>query len=214
MKYLRQVKCKQVCLKFPSCTLHCTVCICKWWPPNTLWYLSHFVDDTSLYVTDRMEDFVLRKLQRGLSSMETWCERQNIKLNEEKTRGIYFSHRRGLPESHIILNERNISFANSVTFDRKITWWLHIEMIEAKTSRTFIRVYSLFRGEWLSANIKSTLHKCLIKNIMTHSYPTWIFATNNHLINLHCLRNKVLRIIGDLPRSTPVRDLQMVFKLL
>jgi hypothetical protein len=33
-------------------------------------------------------------------------------------------------------------------------------MIEAKAF-TFIRVYSLFKSEWLSANIKLTLHKAL-----------------------------------------------------
>jgi hypothetical protein len=44
-------------------------------------YLALFADDTCLYATDRKEGFVVRKLQRGLSSMETWCERWNIKVN-------------------------------------------------------------------------------------------------------------------------------------
>jgi hypothetical protein len=51
------------------------------------------------------------------------------------------------------------SFVNQVKylgviFDRKITWRLHIEMIEGKAFRTFIRVYSLIKSERLSANIK------------------------------------------------------------
>jgi hypothetical protein len=74
--------------------------------------------------------------------MEAWCERWNIKINEDKTRGIYFSHSRRPPESLLSLNGRNIPFVNSakylgVIFDRR----LHIEMIEAKAFRTFIRVY-------------------------------------------------------------------------
>jgi hypothetical protein len=43
--------------------------------------LALFADDTCLYASDRKEGFVVRKLQRGLSSMETWCERWNIKIN-------------------------------------------------------------------------------------------------------------------------------------
>jgi hypothetical protein len=39
-------------------------------------HLALFADDTCLYATD----FLVRKLQRGLSSMETWCERWNIKM--------------------------------------------------------------------------------------------------------------------------------------
>jgi hypothetical protein len=67
-------------------------------------HLTLFADDTCLYATDRKEDFIVRKLQRGLSSMETWCERWNIKINEDKTRGIYFSRSRRPPEPHLTLN--------------------------------------------------------------------------------------------------------------
>jgi hypothetical protein len=35
-------------------------------------HLALFADDTCLYSTDRKEGFIVRKLQRGLSSMETY----------------------------------------------------------------------------------------------------------------------------------------------
>jgi hypothetical protein len=54
-------------------------------------HLALIADDTCLYATDWKEGFVVRQLQRGLNSVETWCERWNIKINEDKTRGIYFS---------------------------------------------------------------------------------------------------------------------------
>jgi hypothetical protein len=46
------------------------------------------------------------------------------------------------PESLLTLNGRNIPFVNNVKylgviFDKRITWRLHIEMIEAKAFRTF-----------------------------------------------------------------------------
>jgi hypothetical protein len=46
-------------------------------------------------------------------------------------------------------------------------------MIEAKAFRTFIRIYSLFRSERLSANIKPTLHKSLIISVMTYACSAW-----------------------------------------
>jgi hypothetical protein len=50
--------------------------------PQTLGVqLALFADNTCLYATACKEDFIVRKLQRGLSSMETWCERWNIKIN-------------------------------------------------------------------------------------------------------------------------------------
>jgi hypothetical protein len=67
-------------------------------------FLALFADDTCLYATDRKEGFVVRKLQHGLSSMEAWCVRWNVKINEDKTQGIYFSQSRRPPESHFTLN--------------------------------------------------------------------------------------------------------------
>jgi hypothetical protein len=85
-------------------------------------------------------------------------------------------------------------------------------MTEAKAFRTFIRVYSLLKSELLSANIKLTLHKALIRSVMTYASPAWEFAADSHLVKMQCLQNKVLRTIANLPRSTPVRDLHLAFK--
>jgi hypothetical protein len=121
-----------------------------------------------------------------------WCERWNIKINEDKTQAIYFSRGNGPAEFNLTLKGRNIPFVNQVKylgviFDRKITWRYHIEIIEAKAFRTFIRVYSLFKSERLSVNIKLTLHKALIRSIMTDVCPTWEFAADTYLLKLQRL---------------------------
>jgi hypothetical protein len=54
-------------------------------PPQTTGvYLSLLADDTCMRATDREEGHVLRMLQRGLNSIETWCKRWGIKINKEK----------------------------------------------------------------------------------------------------------------------------------
>jgi hypothetical protein len=135
-------------------------------------YLALFGDDTCLYSTDRKEGYVLRKIQRGLDSMAAWCKHWNIKINEDKTRAIYFTRRNRPPDSLLTLNGKNIPFVNNVKYlgvllDKRMTWRLHIQMTEAKAFRTFIRIYSLLKSERLSANIKLTLHKALIRSVMT-----------------------------------------------
>jgi hypothetical protein len=90
-----------------------------------------------VYATNRKEGYIVRKLQRGLDTLVAWCERWNIRINEDKTRVIYFSHQRAPPESILTLNGRNIPFVNSVKylgviFDKRIIWRLHKERIEAK----------------------------------------------------------------------------------
>jgi hypothetical protein len=114
-------------------------------------YLTLFACDTCMYTTERKEGYILRKLQRGLNSNETWCKRWNIKISKGIIRVFCFSHRHRPPEVHLTLNGRNIHFVNhvkylGVIFDKRITWRLHIEMIETRAFRTFITVYSLFKG--------------------------------------------------------------------
>jgi hypothetical protein len=90
---------------------------------------------------------------------------------------MYFSHCNRPPDSLLTLNGWNIPFVNSVKylgviFDKR----LHIETIEAKAFRRFVSLHSLFKRERLSANIKQTLHKALIKSLMTYVCPAWEIA--------------------------------------
>jgi hypothetical protein len=76
----------------------------------------------------------------------------------------------------LTLNGRNIPFVNSVKyigviFDKRMTWRLHIEKIEAKAFETFIRLYSLSKSEQLNVYIKLTLHETLIRSVMTTFVP-------------------------------------------
>jgi hypothetical protein len=86
-------------------------------------------------------------------------------------------------------------------------------MIEAKAFRTFIRIYSLFKSERFSANIKFTFHKALIRSVMTYACPAWEFVAECHLLKLQRLQNKVLLTVGNFPRRTSVRDMHKAFHI-
>jgi len=93
-----------------------------------------------------------------------------------KTQPICISHRRRSVEAHLTLNGRDIPFVNhvkylGVVFDRIISWRMHIEAIAAKVFITFICVNPLFKSRRLSANIKLTIYKALVKQVMTLSLP-------------------------------------------
>jgi hypothetical protein len=48
---------------------------------------------------------------------------------------------------------------------------------------------------------------------MTYAPPAWEFVANTHLPKLQRLQNKVLLIIGNFPRHTPVRELHKAFNI-
>jgi hypothetical protein len=131
-----------------------------------------------IYATEHKEGYVLRKLQSRLTAMEAGCERWNIKINEDKTQSIYFSHRRGSVGTHLTLKGRNITFVKEVKylcviFDSKVTWRQHIDLIVTKALRTYIRFYSLLKSDQLSAKSKLTLYKALMRSKMTYACPSW-----------------------------------------
>jgi hypothetical protein len=100
-----------------------------------------------------------------------------------------------------------------VIFGKRITWRLHIETIVTMAFRTFIRISSLFKSERLSANIKLTHHKALIRSVLTYACRAWDFAADSHLLKLQRLHNRVLRSTGNFPRRTPVRELHKAFSV-
>jgi hypothetical protein len=94
-----------------------------------------------------------------------------------------------------------------------MTWRLHIEETAAKALGTYIRTYSIFKSKHLSAHVKLIMYGALIRSIMTSACPTWESAADTHLMKLQCLQNRVLCAIGNLDRSTPVRDMHLAFKI-
>jgi hypothetical protein len=132
---------------------------------------------------------------------------------------MYFSYRLGPLKAHLALNGWDIPVINhvkylGVIFNKRITWRLDMEIIEAKAFRTLVRIYSLFKNEHLSANIKLTLHKALIRSVMNYACPVWELVADIYLLKLQRVQNKVLHTIGSFPRCTPVHDLHTAFNLL
>jgi hypothetical protein len=48
---------------------------------------------------------------------------------------------------------------------------------------------------------------------MIYACPTWEHEANTQLLKLQRLQNRVLRVIGNPDRRTPVRDLHVAFKI-
>jgi hypothetical protein len=173
-------------------------------------HLALFADDTCLYTADRRESYLLRKLQRGLNTLEEWCEKWNIKINEDKIRAVYFSKRLRRVKSCLTLKGRAITFVNEVkylgvTFDRRIAWKTHIDLVVTKALRTFVHIYSLLKSEKLSDKTKMTLYKALIRSKMTYACPAWETAAVTHLMKLQRLAYRGPNRSGICIRSSKFR---------
>jgi hypothetical protein len=86
-------------------------------------------------------------------------------------------------------------------------------MIEAKVFRTCIRIYSLLKSERLSANIKRTLHKALIRSVIMYACPAWELVADTYLLKWQRIQNNILRTIGNFPRCTLISYMYTDFNL-
>jgi hypothetical protein len=168
-----------------------------------------------MYTTESKEKYVLRKLQSSLTSIESWCERWNIKISVDKTQAIAqmcigrdSSYTEG--NEHVFVKEVQYF---GVFFYIRVTWRKHIDSIVTKALRTYIRMYSLLKIDRLSAKSILTLYKASMRSKMTYVCPVWECAVDNHLLKLQRLQNRVLRTIGNLPKCTQTCALHWIFQI-
>jgi hypothetical protein len=90
---------------------------------------------------------------------------------------------------------------------------VHIEVTEAKAFGTFITIYSVFKGERLSAHIEVTVHKSLFTSEVSYACLACQLSANTYLLNLQRLQNTLPRTTGNFPRCPPVGDFHKVFSL-
>jgi hypothetical protein len=79
--------------------------------------------------------------------------------------------------------------------------------------RTNISSSSLLKRDLLSTYSKLTLHKSLIRSIMTYDCPVCEFAADTQLIKFQRLQDKVLRTIRKFSRNTTIRDMHISFQI-
>jgi hypothetical protein len=58
-----------------------------------------------------------------------------------------------------------------------------------------------------------TLHKALIRSVMTYVCPAWEFTAETQLLKLQRLQNRVLCPTANFPRRTSVRNIHIVFQI-
>jgi hypothetical protein len=68
----------------------------------------HTSQETYYISTTKPNRLMVFAERRRLSAIETWCERWNIKINEDKIQAIHVSHRLRPPEAQLTLNGWNI----------------------------------------------------------------------------------------------------------
>lgn len=100
-----------------------------------------YADDCSVIITANSFQNLIGKCQLATSTMATWCQKNGLKLNTDKTYAIQFTTKnKSINCSPLIWTEGgSIQSVDGVRFlgitvDQKLTWGLHGDMINSKLS--------------------------------------------------------------------------------
>ncbi|XP_053698771.1 hemicentin-2 [Sabethes cyaneus] len=179
--------------------------------------ISLFADDTAILYAGRQIKPIVKKLQDGLNCFAEYLAKWKIRVNAAKTQTIVFPHRNSQrlePSTLVQLNGASISWSTDVrylglTYDRKLLYRLHIDQTVARSTVLLKKLYPLInRKSKLSAVNKLAVYKQVVRPMLLYAAPIWRACAKTHLLKVHRVQNKFLKMILNLPPSTRTSEVQ------
>jgi len=106
-----------------------------------------------------------------------------------------------------------IPWSNTVKYlglllDSKLLFTKHLQTILHKATATLLKIFPLLARESpLNIPNKILLYKLLLHSRITYASPVWSSTSLTNYRHLQVYQSKCLRVIGDLPRRTPISNL-------
>lgn len=183
--------------------------------------VAFYADDSAFVSYGKVSNAIVKRMQKSLNSANKFFTKWKIKINEDKSQAIIFpfnNSRRRIPSRPFTVQGKLIPFSDSikylgVTLDRKLLFKKHLENTCLKAIKCGRSLYPLLnRKSKLNIKNKLLLYKMCIRPILTYACPVWENCAKSHRKKLQIIQNKNLKIIYNLPRRFPTRDLHMKSK--
>ena len=179
-----------------------------------------YADDTVLYTANKNFTKSVRFMQEDMSSISTWCARNGIRMNVDKTCSMLFGNPKrlkDLPPFEINLEGELVKKVNSykylgITLDGQLNFNKHIQRTIASTS---LKLKQLRRMRYfLNVKAATLIYKNMILPVIEYGD---LFLTGTTVCNrkrLQILQNKGLRCALGKDRDFSVSELHQEAKLL
>ena len=170
--------------------------------PNILLYSKCilFADSTVLYLGERDRADVYSNIQLDLDAVYTWCNINQITLNESKTEYIQFSYRKRVetPESPLKLGNRQISITDTYKYlgtiiDRKLNCQPQYSNIMKKLSAKKITLSKI--RYLLTTESAIALYKACIQPLFDYNDFFYLLLSQKYCKKLQSMQHRFLRIV-------------------
>jgi hypothetical protein len=178
-----------------------------------------YADDTALLssIQNYELDTLVKRMEKGLSEIESELSSWKIRLNSLKTESILFTKSMIMQrekESHkISFSGRTLEWSPSVKYlgvvlDSKLLLSKNIDNNVAKAGRAMNVLFPLLKkNSCLPLKPKLTLYRSYIRPILTYACPVFANAAKTHLDKLQVKQNKNLRMVLNAPFRTRIQTL-------
>jgi hypothetical protein len=170
--------------------------------PNTT--ISTFADDTAILSNHSNPITASANLQPHLQNIEKWTRKWKIKINEEKSKHVTFTLRRGIC-TPLLFNQTSIPQADAVKYlvlhlGRRLTWNCHISALRTHLDLRTKELY-LITGKHspLSLSNKLLIYKAILKPAWSYGIELWGCASPSNIAKIQRYKSKLLRFITNAP---------------
>ena len=187
---------------------------------STLFSYSLFADDTSLLVTDRTVENLLRVANLEIKKLYAWFCCNKLLLNLQKTKCVIFrSKGKKLPDritclqigGHDVEPSANVMFLG-LCIDEHLSWKKHLDTVCTKVSRSVGVIYRL--KFILPEMILITIYNSIILPYLNYCNVAWGNTFKSYLDKLRVLQKKAVRLITNSHYIHPSSPLFLRLKML
>ena len=164
-----------------------------------------YTDDSVIYSPNNSVESVNERLNQDLSNIASWCARNQMVINHDKSKSMLISTAQNLrhqSQKSLSVYIRSKKLENvdkqkilGVTVDNKIYWSPHISCIVKKIS-TYIKVLYRIKN-LLPIFSRKTYYNSFISSHMNYCSTVWSGASSNQIERLFILQKRIARVILD-----------------
>lgn len=167
-----------------------------------------FADDTTITVSAQTPEELAEKVTLACNELDTWCQRNQLILNDKKTVYINFHSRKGLTPAFLIDN--NINVSQKVKFlgtwlDNKLSWNDHIDFVCNKLSSAYFAILQM--KTVLDTNGLLNIYYALAYSHLSLNIITWGVGRNLNRVLIS--QKRMIRLVFNLK---PLDSCRGVFK--
>lgn len=177
--------------------------------------LSLFVDDSAIWTTSKLPKIAISKIQKALTTIETWSSTYGFIINPTKTQAIVFSNGTSKATSKKIADLPQLTLCGTplpylekitflgMIFDKYLTWKDHILNLLVRCQKDLNFIKCIQKNNWgTDKQALMRIYKATIWAKINYGSIAYHSANNTLLYKLQVIQNTALKIITGTRKST------------